>query len=288
MILVFLGSWRNTRDRRDLDPAVDLRGHCRPLHDRPDHQPDDARRSCARHRHAGRQRDRRDGEHPPQPDAGQVGDGRDPRRLGRGDPAADGRDAVHLHRVLPGRVPGRAGALPVHPARHHRRAGDAGVLRPVLHGGAGAGAATAEGRASPRRGGEGRLGPADGERVRSRIRAGQATPTRDLLGGILVRRKFVLGCFGVFFAITGALVPVVGTDFFPTADVGILKLHVRAPKGNRLEGTEADHDQGRGSDPRDHPGDRVAHRQSHASACRARSISPSCRATTSAAPTARC
>jgi multidrug efflux pump subunit AcrB len=60
----------------------------------------------------------------------------------------------------------------------------------------------------------------------------------NLLGGILVRRKFVLGCFGVFFAATGALVPVVGTDFFPTADVGILKLHVRAPKGYRLEGTE--------------------------------------------------
>jgi multidrug efflux pump subunit AcrB len=60
----------------------------------------------------------------------------------------------------------------------------------------------------------------------------------SLLGGILVRRKFVLGCFGIFFAITAGLVPVVGTDFFPTADVGILKLHVRAPKGFRLEGTE--------------------------------------------------
>ena len=120
------------------------------------------------------------------------------------------------------------------------------------------------------------------------IRAASRTPTRGLLGGVLVRRKFVLGCFGVFFAITGALVPVVGTDFFPTADVGILKLHVRAPKGHRLEGTEADHDQGRGADPRDHPADRIAQRQSHASACRARSISPSCRATTSAAPTARC
>jgi len=29
-----------------------------------------------------------------------------------------------------------------------------------------------------------------------------------------------------------------GTDFFPAADVGIIKLHVRAPRGNRLEGTE--------------------------------------------------
>ena len=59
-----------------------------------------------------------------------------------------------------------------------------------------------------------------------------------LLASILVRRKFVLGCFAVFFATTAALVPVVGTDFFPQADVGILKLHVRAPKGYRLEGTE--------------------------------------------------
>ena len=39
---------------------------------------------------------------------------------------------------FPVRVPGRPGALPVHPARHHRRAGDAGVLRAVVHGGAGA------------------------------------------------------------------------------------------------------------------------------------------------------
>ncbi len=31
---------------------------------------------------------------------------------------------------------------------------------------------------------------------------------------------------------------MVGTDFFPAADVGIIKLHVRAPRGNRLEGTE--------------------------------------------------
>src|SRR5262245_11508782 len=59
-----------------------------------------------------------------------------------------------------------------------------------------------------------------------------------LLAAILGRRKFVLGCFAVFFATTAALVPVVGTDFFPQADVGILKLHVRAPKGYRLEGTE--------------------------------------------------
>lgn len=55
---------------------------------------------------------------------------------------------------------------------------------------------------------------------------------------VLLRRKFVLGCVALLLAVTGALVPVVGTDFFPQADVGIVKLHVRAPRGNRLEGTE--------------------------------------------------
>jgi multidrug efflux pump subunit AcrB len=58
------------------------------------------------------------------------------------------------------------------------------------------------------------------------------------LESVLLRKKFVLGAFAVLIAITGALVPIVGTDFFPTSDVGIIKLHVRAPRGNRLEGTE--------------------------------------------------
>jgi multidrug efflux pump subunit AcrB len=31
---------------------------------------------------------------------------------------------------------------------------------------------------------------------------------------------------------------VIGLDFFPTADVGLIKLHHRAPPGTRLERTE--------------------------------------------------
>jgi multidrug efflux pump subunit AcrB len=58
------------------------------------------------------------------------------------------------------------------------------------------------------------------------------------LDTILQRRKFVLGCLAVMIVVTGALVPVVGTDFFPSADVGLIKLHIRAPRGNRLESTE--------------------------------------------------
>jgi multidrug efflux pump subunit AcrB len=59
-----------------------------------------------------------------------------------------------------------------------------------------------------------------------------------LLESVLGKQKFVLGCVAILIAITGAVVPVVGTDFFPAADVGIIKLHVRAPRGTRLEGTE--------------------------------------------------
>ena len=59
-----------------------------------------------------------------------------------------------------------------------------------------------------------------------------------VLENVLLRWKFVLACALALSVVTGALVPVVGTDFFPAADVGIIKLHVRAPKGNRLEGTE--------------------------------------------------
>ena len=57
------------------------------------------------------------------------------------------------------------------------------------------------------------------------------------LDSVLHRRKFVLACVAVLIAITGALAPVIGTDFFPSADVGIIKLHVRAPRGTRLEVT---------------------------------------------------
>ena len=59
------------------------------------------------------------------------------------------------------------------------------------------------------------------------------------LTGVLGMRRTVLFGFGGLLVITFALAPNVGTDFYPTADVGILKLHVRAPAGNRLESTEA-------------------------------------------------
>src|SRR5262249_11124031 len=55
---------------------------------------------------------------------------------------------------------------------------------------------------------------------------------------VLDQRKFILACAGVVLLLTGGLFTVIGTDFFPTADVGIIKLHYRAPPGTRIEQTE--------------------------------------------------
>jgi CzcA family heavy metal efflux pump len=55
---------------------------------------------------------------------------------------------------------------------------------------------------------------------------------------VLHHRVFTLCMFGLMFAVTAILPFIVGTDFFPTVDVGLMKLHVRAPMGTRLEGTE--------------------------------------------------
>ncbi len=59
-----------------------------------------------------------------------------------------------------------------------------------------------------------------------------------ILGVIMRHRIFTLA---VFFLVAGAsalLVAVVGNDFFPSVDVGILKLHFRGPIGLRIEETE--------------------------------------------------
>ena len=57
------------------------------------------------------------------------------------------------------------------------------------------------------------------------------------LGWALSHRKMVLFLFVIFIAISGCLVPSVGTDFFPTVDSGEFRMHVRAPAGTRLEET---------------------------------------------------
>ncbi len=72
------------------------------------------------------------------------------------------------------------------------------------------------------------------ERVFERFRAAYGRA----LGRVLDHRMFVLACTAILLVLTGGLATMLGTDFFPTADVGILKLHFRAPPGTRLEETE--------------------------------------------------
>ena len=59
-----------------------------------------------------------------------------------------------------------------------------------------------------------------------------------LLGLLLENRRFVLYVAGAICAITLVLPFMVGTDFFPSTDTGLMKLHFRAPSGTRLEETE--------------------------------------------------
>jgi multidrug efflux pump subunit AcrB len=72
------------------------------------------------------------------------------------------------------------------------------------------------------------------DRVFERFRGGYVV----VLTGALARRPFLLVCSGLFLCVSGGLATLLGTDFFPAADVGIIKLHYRAPVGTKLEETE--------------------------------------------------
>ncbi len=65
---------------------------------------------------------------------------------------------------------------------------------------------------------------------------------RDAYGGwlalLLSHRKLVLSGFAVFVAGSLALFPLIGRDFFPTVDAGLIKLHVRGTPGTRIEESE--------------------------------------------------
>jgi multidrug efflux pump subunit AcrB len=60
---------------------------------------------------------------------------------------------------------------------------------------------------------------------------------RSLLGAVLSHRILFAMLFLTFCAGTGALIPQLGQNFFPTVDAGQFRLHVRAPGGTRIEET---------------------------------------------------
>ena len=55
---------------------------------------------------------------------------------------------------------------------------------------------------------------------------------------MLLNKKLTLIIALLVLVITGGLFKVIGTDFFPSTDVGLMKLHFRAPSGTRIEETE--------------------------------------------------
>ncbi len=55
---------------------------------------------------------------------------------------------------------------------------------------------------------------------------------------VMRHRFYVLVIAGLVVVISFGLVPIVGTDFFPSVDAGLMKLHFRAPSGTRIEQTE--------------------------------------------------
>ena len=61
---------------------------------------------------------------------------------------------------------------------------------------------------------------------------------RTALGVFIARRGLALSGVAAVTAVSFLLLLVVGEDFFPTIDAGMMKLHVRAPTGTRIERTE--------------------------------------------------
>jgi multidrug efflux pump subunit AcrB len=58
------------------------------------------------------------------------------------------------------------------------------------------------------------------------------------LAWALHHRGFIVVAFSLFIAASLSLITLVGRDFFPTVDAGLIKLHVRGAPGTRLEESE--------------------------------------------------
>ncbi len=75
-------------------------------------------------------------------------------------------------------------------------------------------------------------------RARENLLDGSTNLYGSVLAVILHHRVFVVVMMVVIGGASALLLKVVGSDFFPAADVGIMKLHYRAPVGTRIEETE--------------------------------------------------
>jgi multidrug efflux pump subunit AcrB len=55
---------------------------------------------------------------------------------------------------------------------------------------------------------------------------------------LIVHRAYTLSIVGLLIVSSLMLPPIIGTDFFPPTDAGMMKIHFRAPSGTRIEQTE--------------------------------------------------
>jgi multidrug efflux pump subunit AcrB len=55
---------------------------------------------------------------------------------------------------------------------------------------------------------------------------------------LIVHRRFTLTAVALLIVASLFLPSIIGTDFFPTTDAGMMKIHFRAPSGTRIEQTE--------------------------------------------------
>ena len=99
--------------------------------------------------------------------------------------------------------------------------------------------------------------------------------------------EFVLGIALAVLAASACLVAVVGLDFFPAVDAGLMRIHFRAPSGTRIEETERLVDAVEAADSRDRAARGASRRSTTTSACRSSTTSASFRRTTSTARTPR-
>ena len=60
----------------------------------------------------------------------------------------------------------------------------------------------------------------------------------EVLRAAMARPKFVLAAAVVFVGVSAMLYEPIGLDFFPSVDAGLMRFHLRAPRGTRIEQTE--------------------------------------------------
>ena len=86
---------------------------------------------------------------------------------------------------------------------------------------------------NPRRGFFSRL-----DHTRRRAFGGLAKGYGSLIDAAMAHRKMVLALGAIFVVASVSLFGFVGLDFFPSVDAGLLRFHLRAPSGARIEQTE--------------------------------------------------